>query len=80
MAEDDRADRILRAFGKRLRACRIAAGYNTADSFARELGIDGWRYRKYERGESMPPFDVLEDICRLTDKSADFLLFGVSRR
>lgn len=76
MARDRRADRLMRAFGRRLRAARITAGYEDAADFAADLGIEAARYRKYERGESMPPLDVLEGIVRVTERSSDWLLLG----
>lgn len=71
-----RVDRLMRGFGRRLRAARITAGYEEAGDFAEELGIAPARYRKYERGESMPPLDVLEDIVRITERSLDWILSG----
>ena len=71
-----RGDRLLTAFGRRLRASRLVAGYEDAADFARDLGLDNARYRRYERGEVMPPPEVLEDICKLTARSLDFLLLG----
>jgi transcriptional regulator with XRE-family HTH domain len=66
----------MKAFGERLKGCRIAAGYETAEELAQALEITSARYRRYERGEVMPPIDILEMLCRRVEKSADFLLFG----
>lgn len=66
----------MQQFGRRLRAARITAGYEDAIDFANDLGIDAPRYRKYERGNSMPPLDVLQDIARMTGRSLDWLLLG----
>lgn len=66
----------MQAFGRRLRATRITAGYEEAADFAADLGIGAPRYRKYERGESVPPLDVLESIVRTTGRSLDWLLLG----
>lgn len=68
--------RIGREFGRRLRACRIAAGFENAADFAHELGIEGPTYRRYERGEAEPPFEVLISMSRLTGKTIDFLITG----
>lgn len=76
MTQRARLRRLQDRFGKRLRACRIAAGFEQADMFADMLGIEAQRYRRYERGEAMPPTDVLLDMCEALDKTADFLLFG----
>lgn len=73
---DRRVERLMKGFGRRLRAARITAGYEEAADFAEDLGIEPPRYRKYERGESMPPLDVLEDIRRITERSLDWLLIG----
>lgn len=71
---------MMRDFGKRLRAARISAGYETAEDFASDLGVEPPRYRKYERGDAMPPIDLLEMVCTLTSKSLDFLILGRSDR
>lgn len=76
MTDNKRTKRMLREFGKRLRASRIAVGYATAEDFAKDVGIEAARYRQYERGGAMPPIDLLDAFCQLTDKSSDFLLFG----
>lgn len=75
-SRERRVDRLMKAFGRRLRAARITSGYEEAADFAEELGISSPRYRKYERGESMPPLDVLEDIARITERSLDWILSG----
>lgn len=80
MANSRDADRMLRAFGERLRACRVAAGIESAEGMADLLGIEGQRYRKYERGAAMPPIDLLAEIAHQLDASLDFLLRGVSPR
>lgn len=80
MTHGQGAGRLLRDFGKRLRASRIAAGYESASDFARDLGIEAPAYRKYERGEAQPPIDALGRICDLTGKTADFLMFGRSTK
>ena len=69
-------DRLMHAFGRRLRAARITAGYEEATDFASDLGLEPPRYRKYERGESMPPLDVLAAIVRTTGRSLDWLMLG----
>lgn len=67
---------MVRDFGRRLRAARITAGYESANAFCRDLGVDGTRYRRYERGETLPPLDVLEGIVKLTGSSLDWLQLG----
>lgn len=80
MANNREAWRLTKAFGTRLRACRIAAGFETADLFADTLGIEGPRYRRYERGESLPPIDLLKQLCTVLNTTSDFLLFGAPTR
>lgn len=66
-------------FGKRLRSARILAGYDQQKIVAEELGIERTRYLKYEHGDSMPPLNVLANICALLNVSADYLL-GLSEK
>lgn len=76
MTNTPRAARLVFEFGRRLRACRIAAGYAKAAHLAKDLHISEIRYRKYERGAAVPPLDVLARIKNLTGKDLDFLLLG----
>lgn len=73
-----RAERLMRNFGNRLRAVRIARGYQTAEEMAQALKIEGPRYRSWERGGSIPHLDLLEDVRKLTGVSLDFLLLGIT--
>lgn len=71
--------RLMKDFGKRLRAARIMCGYEqSSDDFAKEFGIKGQAYRKYERGESQPPFDFLAQLPTITGKTLDWFLLGTS--
>jgi len=76
MTNTDRAWQLMKNFGKRLRAARIYSGYETAKDFAIDLGINEPAYRKYERGVSVPPLDILAQIAEITETSLDFLLLG----
>src|SRR5690606_27693415 len=76
MKETQRVLRMKAAFGQRLRAARIVSGYERGSDFAKDIGIAEHTYRRYERGEVLPPVDVFFDICRLTKRSSDWLLFG----
>jgi transcriptional regulator with XRE-family HTH domain len=76
MANSSELSRLMWKFGKRLRDLRVVAGYKNAEAFASDLGIDGWRYRKYERSDAWPPLDVLVRIAELTSCKLDFLLLG----
>lgn len=76
------SDTIRAAFGRRLAVVREAYGQNTGrpginqQEFAAELGLEPERYRKYERGEREPPFEVLAKIKALTGFGPDFLILG----
>jgi transcriptional regulator with XRE-family HTH domain len=61
-------------FGRNLEAARIMANYEHASDFAKMLKIKDQAYRKYERGESMPPPDLLVDIRALLGVSLDWLI------
>lgn len=65
-----------RAFGKRLRACRIAAGYTNHGDFALLIGLTPEGYRLYEVGARQPKFHVLAQISERLGKSLDFLVLG----
>jgi transcriptional regulator with XRE-family HTH domain len=78
-----RRKKALREFGARLKACRIAAGYESArdfvKSFPESVGLEEPAYRRYERGEVLPDAYVLPLIAGKVHKSVDFLLTGRSR-
>lgn len=65
---------MKKEFGRRLKAARIAAGYDLQRIIADELGIERTRYLKYEHGDCFPPLDVLALICNTLNVSADYLL------
>ena len=65
-----------KAFGKRRKACREAAGYESQAEFARVLGMTPEGYRLYEVGERQPRFETLAEIADRLDKSLDFLILG----
>lgn len=65
-----------KTFAKRLRALRIAAGYETAKSFAEALAIEPGTYNRYERAEAEPTFESLLLMCDLLKTTPDFLLAG----
>lgn len=77
-----RNQRFQSAFGTRLRATRITAGFDTADAFAQALNVETPTYRSYERGERAPEYDLLAEIAKLTDCSLDWLIasYGPPRR
>ena len=67
---------MMRRFGKNLVAARIVKNYLNAADFAKALDIGEQRYRKYERGESMPPIDVLREMRRLLGVTLDWLVLN----
>lgn len=75
-----RLDVLMTKFGRRLSAARLSAGFETAADCARAMGIHVDRYRPYERGERVPPLDVLELIHEHLNVSLDWLLIGIADR
>ena len=65
---------ILKTFGKRLKAARGRAGYESAQRFAHVLGLEPPAYRKYERGAAEPNFETLTRICELLRVTPNDLL------
>ena len=63
----DSYNRIMKAFGKSLKAARERAGHTSAQKFAEMMGIEPATYRYYERGGSEPGFETLLRICRALD-------------
>lgn len=76
MAYSRKAGAMMIQFGNSLSACRIIAGYPDAVETAEKLGLGPQAYRKYERGESMPPPDTLEEISDRVGKTLDFLILS----
>lgn len=66
----------LRRFGKRLRASREAAGYETYADFANAAGLEKETYRTYEAGIRQPKFHALVKISEMLGKTLDFLILG----
>lgn len=69
-----RHDRIRKEFASRLARARVAAGYDSAQRFAGTLGLEPHTYRRYERGEAEPNFDVLLRICELLNTTPNDLI------
>lgn len=63
-------------FAARLRAGRIAAGYESQQQFAAALGVQWERYKKWESGRTPMPHQYIPIACELMDKDANYL-FGV---
>ena len=58
----------MRTFAAKLRDARVAAGYDSAESFAEFIGIHPHTYRKYERdptnaNSAEPDFFTLTRLC-----------------
>lgn len=64
----------MRTFGQRLKEARESAGYKSAQQFAGVLDLEPHTYRKYERGEAEPNFDVLTRMCELLGITPNHLL------
>lgn len=60
----------------RLKAARIAAGYDTQGPFAKALGIELERYKKWESGRTPIQHEFLPRACELTGKDANYF-YGV---
>jgi len=76
MATNPKPTRAMKEFGDRLKAARLLAGYNYAEDFAKDVGVEAPRYRRYERGDAWPPLEVLLKISELTNTRLDMLLAG----
>jgi len=63
----------------RLKAARIAAGYDTQKPFAAALGIELERYKKWESGRTPIQHEYLADVCELTGKDPNYF-YGVQAR
>ena len=50
-------------FAQELHKARIRAGFRFAAGFADAVGLEPHTYRKYERGDCRPNFEVLVRIC-----------------
>ena len=75
---DSVEDRDMKiAFGKRLRALRIAAGFPVQRRFAEALGHEASsKLNQWEKGGKQPDMTEIGKIVRLTNASVDWLFFG----
>jgi hypothetical protein len=71
--------RFKNEFAERLKAARIAAGYQTQQEFALALGVPLERYKKWETGRTPMPHQYIPDACELLDKDANYF-FKVAAR
>lgn len=58
---------------ERTRAARIAAGYGSQQEFAKELGVDYERYKKWESGRTPIQHEYIPKFYELTGKDANYL-------
>lgn len=72
--QTSRYDKIMKTFGKRLRSARERGGFKSAQGFSEILGVEPHTYRKYERGQSEPNFEILVRICELLHVDTNTLL------
>lgn len=61
-------------FGKILKKARENAGFESAEDFAALLGVEGARYRYWERGEAMPSVTMVVRICQYLNLEPNDLL------
>ena len=66
----------FRAVSGRLHLLRVTLGYKHPKGFAEKLGLESATYRKYERGEALPPHEILGRIRELTGAKTDWVLYG----
>jgi transcriptional regulator with XRE-family HTH domain len=76
MAEtaSERRESIRREFGRRLKAAREAAGFDSAELFAFAFGVEPHTYRHWERGDHEPDLTTLQRLCLILHVSANDLL------
>ena len=65
------------AFARRLEGLRRDCGYQTQEDFAKLLGVEGERYRRWERGETEPNIDMMTRISMLTGACLNILITGI---
>lgn len=75
MLEDAKLD-----MGLRIREARLRAGFASQDALARRLGIPRPSLTKIEGGTQGLSAETMAKLCPLLGVSADYLLFGNSRR
>lgn len=68
-----------RLFSERLRAARISAGYDSMPPFAKAIGVEWERYKKWESGRTAVPHEHLPRICELTGKDPNFF-YGMAEQ
>ena len=64
-----------RQVGQRLRAVRIAAGYESAREFARRIGVGENAYTNWERGDRLIEPEDLGKVRDLTGVTSDYIYY-----
>lgn len=65
---------------ERLRSARIMAGYSTQAEFAKALGIELERYKKWESGRTPIPYQYVPIACALLSIDANYLFLPALAR
>jgi transcriptional regulator with XRE-family HTH domain len=66
----------MKLFGRRVRAGRIATGFNSAEDFADAVGMGCDRYAAIENGTLMPDLAELALIASTTNRSIHYMVTG----
>jgi Helix-turn-helix len=69
----ERLEAVRRHYGHSIGKARLST-----EEFAKKIGLQAARYRRYERGETDPPLTALESIRRMTGISLDWLVCGLN--
>ncbi len=67
-------------FGARLKMARQAAGWSSAERFARAHGIYPGTYRFWEAGETMPRPLTLVNLARKLKQPVNYFLEGLDNQ
>lgn len=79
--QTSRYEQIMRTFAKRLRKARKDRGYRSAQKFSALIGLEPHTYRKYERGQSEPNFEILVRICEVLQiETSDLIPVDTSKK
>lgn len=70
---------VKKLIAERLRAARIAAEYTTQAEFAKQLGVEVERYKKWESGRTPIPHEFVALACDLLGKDANYL-YGIQAK
>ena len=65
---------MSRELGRKLKAARIEAGFDNPEAIARRVGRTKRMITNYERGDVVPPADVLQKWAETTGKPLEYFL------